>query len=171
MPLSGKRPPTSTQLASLDPSAKPAYLRVKIWRHVALKRFRSGGSGPQIFKYAAGDSRRTCLNTSRPCCCQSSARSSRKRLLNARRVASGDPPGFPVRLFFENTDGTPPLRHFTVVLNLINRPAASLIGIFTVTLNTGDFYGEIFPISSLDQIGPELSDGLRAIDRLHARRH
>jgi hypothetical protein len=92
MPLSGKRPPTSTQLASLDPSAKPAYLRVKIWRHVALKRFRSGGSGPQIFKYAAGDSRRTCLNTSRPCCCQSSARSSRKRVLNARRVASGEPP-------------------------------------------------------------------------------
>jgi hypothetical protein len=35
------------------------------------------------------------LNTSRPCCCQSSARSSRKRLLNARRVASGEPPGFP----------------------------------------------------------------------------
>src|SRR5215831_10993510 len=66
---------------------------------------------------------------------------------------------------------SPHLRHFTVVLNLINRPAASLIGIFTVTLNTGDFYGEIFPISSLDQIGPELSDGLRAIDRLHARRH
>src|SRR5262249_1043485 len=29
------------------------------------------------------------------CCCQSSARSSRKRLLNARRVASGEPPGFP----------------------------------------------------------------------------
>src|SRR5262245_36397251 len=130
-----------------------------------------GTSKAQTFKYAAGDSRRTRLNTSRPCCCQSSARSSRKRLLNARRVASGDPPGFPVRLFFENTDGTPPLRHFTVVLNLINRPAASLIGIFTVTLNTGDFYGEIFPISSLDQIGPELSDGLRAIDRLHARRH
>src|SRR5262245_61627532 len=49
----------------------------------------------QTFKYAAGDSRRTRLNTSRPCCCQSSARSSRKRLLNARRVASGEPPGFP----------------------------------------------------------------------------
>src|SRR5262249_19881573 len=32
---------------------------------------------------------------SRPCCYQSSARSSRKRLLNARRVASGEPPGFP----------------------------------------------------------------------------
>src|SRR5262249_61061130 len=28
-------------------------------------------------------------------CWQSSARSSRKRLLNALRVASGDPPGFP----------------------------------------------------------------------------
>jgi hypothetical protein len=38
---------------------------------------------------------------------------------------------------------------------LINRPAASLIGIFTVTLDTGDFYGEIFPISSLQQVGPE----------------
>jgi hypothetical protein len=37
----------------------------------------------QTFKYEAGDSRRTRLNTSRPCCCQSSARSSRKRLLNA----------------------------------------------------------------------------------------
>src|SRR5262249_28793131 len=49
----------------------------------------------QTFKYVAGDSRRTRLNTSRPCCCQSSARSSRKRLLNARRVASGEPPGFP----------------------------------------------------------------------------
>src|ERR1700758_698090 len=46
----------------------------------------------QTFKYEAGDSRRTRLNTSRPCCCQSSARSSRKRLLNARRVASGEPP-------------------------------------------------------------------------------
>src|SRR5215831_13179835 len=43
----------------------------------------------------AGLSRRTRLNTSRPCCCQSSARSSRKRLLNALRVASGEPPGFP----------------------------------------------------------------------------
>src|SRR6516225_10476269 len=54
-----------------------------------------GTSIAQTFKYAAGDSRRTRLNTSRPCCCQSSARSSRKRLLNARRVASGLPPGFP----------------------------------------------------------------------------
>src|SRR5262249_3534230 len=54
-----------------------------------------GTSIAQTFKYAAGDSRRTRLNTSRPCCCQSSARSSRKRLLNARRVASGEPPGFP----------------------------------------------------------------------------
>ena len=52
--------------------------------------------GAQTLRYAAGDSRRTRLNTSRPCCCQSSARSSRKRLLNARRVASGGPPGFPV---------------------------------------------------------------------------
>src|SRR5499433_4162581 len=43
----------------------------------------------------AGLSRRTRLNTSRPCCCQSSARSRRKRLLNALRVASGEPPGFP----------------------------------------------------------------------------
>src|SRR5262249_25481633 len=42
-----------------------------------------GTSIAQTFKYAAGDSRRTRLNTSRPCCCQSSARSSRKRLLNA----------------------------------------------------------------------------------------
>jgi hypothetical protein len=55
-----------------------------------------------------------------------------------------------IRLFFENTDGIPPhLRHFTVVLNLINRPAASLIGIFTVTLDTGDFYGEIFLFPAL----------------------
>src|SRR5262249_50274462 len=54
-----------------------------------------GTSIAQTFRYAAGDSRRTRLNTSRPCCCQSSARSSRKRLLNALRVASGDPPGFP----------------------------------------------------------------------------
>src|SRR5262249_29746601 len=53
-----------------------------------------GTSIAQTFKYADGDSRRTRLNTSRPCCCQSSARSSRKRLLNALRVASGDPPGF-----------------------------------------------------------------------------
>src|SRR6516165_348489 len=52
-----------------------------------------GTSIAHTFKYAAGDSRRTRLNTSRPCCCQSSARSSRKRLLNALRVASGDPPG------------------------------------------------------------------------------
>jgi hypothetical protein len=44
-------------------------------------------------QYVAGDSRRTRLNTSGPCCCQSSARSSRKRLLNARRVASGEPRG------------------------------------------------------------------------------
>src|SRR5262249_12105105 len=36
-----------------------------------------GTSIAQTFKYAAGDSRRTRLNTSRPCCCQSSARSSR----------------------------------------------------------------------------------------------
>jgi hypothetical protein len=50
-----------------------------------------GTSNAQTFKYEAGDSRRTRLNTSRPCCCQSSARSSRKRLLNALRVASGDP--------------------------------------------------------------------------------
>src|SRR5262249_9697428 len=57
-----------------------------------------GTSKAQTFKYAAGDSRRTRLNTSRPCCCQSSARSSRKRLLNARRVASGEPPGFLARL-------------------------------------------------------------------------
>jgi hypothetical protein len=50
-----------------------------------------------------------------------------------------------VRLFFENTDAIPPhLRHFTVVFNLIKRPPASLIGIFTVTLDTGDFYGENF---------------------------
>ena len=47
------------------------------------------------FQIAGRLSRRTRLNTSRPCCCQSSARSSRKRLLNARRVASGEPPGFP----------------------------------------------------------------------------
>jgi len=47
------------------------------------------------FSHRAWFSRRTRLNTSRPCCCQSSARSSRKRLLNALRVASGDPPGFP----------------------------------------------------------------------------
>src|SRR6266516_6159932 len=77
-----------------------------------------------------------------------------------------------VRLFFENTDAiSPHFRHFTVVLNLIERPPASLIGIFSVTLDTGDFYGEIFPVSSLDQVGPELSDCFRAIDRLHARRH
>ena len=76
-----------------------------------------------------------------------------------------------VRLFFENTDAiSPHLRHFPVVLNLIERPPASLIGIFTVALDTGDFYGGIFPASSLDQVGPELSDGFRAIDRLHARR-
>jgi hypothetical protein len=49
-----------------------------------------GTSIAQTFKYAAGDSRRTRLNTSRPCCCQSSAKSSRKRLLNALRVASGE---------------------------------------------------------------------------------
>src|SRR5215831_3749808 len=55
-----------------------------------------GTSIAQTFKYAAGDSRRTRLKTSRPCCCQSSARSSRKRLLNALRVASGDRPGFPM---------------------------------------------------------------------------
>ena len=54
-----------------------------------------GTSIAQTFKYVAGDSRRTRFNTSGPCCCQSSARSSRKRLLNARRVASGVPPGFP----------------------------------------------------------------------------
>src|SRR5215468_5449515 len=54
-----------------------------------------GTSIAQTFKYAAGDSRRTRLKTSRPCCCQSSARSSRKRLLKALRVASGEPPGFP----------------------------------------------------------------------------
>src|SRR5262249_23601430 len=36
-----------------------------------------------------------------------------------------------VRLFFENTDAiSPHLRHFPVVLNLIERPPASLIGIF-----------------------------------------
>src|SRR5262245_28333715 len=51
-----------------------------------------GTSMAQTLRYAAGDSRRTRLNTSRPCCCQSSARSSRNRLLNARRVASGEPP-------------------------------------------------------------------------------
>src|SRR5215470_14374444 len=50
-----------------------------------------GTSIAQTFKYVAGDSRRTRFNTSGPCCCQSSARSSRKRLLNARRVASGEP--------------------------------------------------------------------------------
>src|SRR5215831_18287108 len=69
-----------------------------------------------------------------------------------------------VRLFFENTDAiSPHLRHFPVVLNLIERPPASLIGIFTVTLDTGDFYGKIFPVSSLDQVGPELSDGFRPL--------
>src|SRR5262245_15257469 len=54
-----------------------------------------GTSIAETFRSEAGDSRRTRLTTSRPCCCQSSARSSRKRLLNARRVASGEPPGFP----------------------------------------------------------------------------
>jgi hypothetical protein len=48
----------------------------------------------QTFKYAAGDSRRTRLNTSGPCCCQSSPDRA-ESLLNARRVASGEPPGFP----------------------------------------------------------------------------
>jgi hypothetical protein len=91
-------------------------------------------------------------------------------LIHVVNVNLGQP--LAVWLFFENTDGIPShLRHFTVVLNLINRPAASLISIFTVTLDTGDFYGEIFPVSSLEQVGPELSDGFRAIDRLHARRH
>src|SRR5262245_25468639 len=49
-----------------------------------------GTSIAQTFKYAAGDSRRTRLKTSLPCCCQSSARSTRNLLLNARRVASGE---------------------------------------------------------------------------------
>jgi hypothetical protein len=34
-----------------------------------------------------------------------------------------------------------------------------LIGIFTITFDTDDFYGEIFPVSSLDQVGPESSNG------------
>jgi hypothetical protein len=91
-------------------------------------------------------------------------------LVRVVNVGLGQP--LAVWLFFENTDSTPShLRHFIVVLNLINRPAASLVGIFTVTLDTGDFYCEIFPVPSLEQVGPELSDGFRAIDRLHARRH
>ena len=57
-----------------------------------------------------------------------------------------------VVLFFENTDATSPhLRYFPVVLDLIERPPASLIGIFTLSLDADDFYGEIFPVSSLDQ--------------------
>jgi len=37
--------------------------------------------------------------------CQSSARSSRKRLLNARRVASGDPSGFPGEAISKDASG------------------------------------------------------------------
>jgi hypothetical protein len=77
-------------------------------------------------------------------------------LVRVVNVGLGQP--LAVWLFFENTDSTPShLRHFIVVLNLINRPAASL--------------SRIFPVPSLEQVGPELSDGFRAIDRLHARRH
>src|SRR5262245_54031784 len=93
-----------------------------------------------------------------------------KKLIKIVNVDFGQP--LAVRLFFENTDSTAPhLRHFSVFLHDIERPPASLISIFTVTLDTGDFYGEIFPVSSLDQVSPELSDRFRAIDRLHARRH
>src|SRR5262245_26168025 len=77
-----------------------------------------------------------------------------------------------VRLLFKNTDGASHyLRHLPVVLDKIECPAASLIGIFAVTLDTSDFDGEIFPVSSLDQVSPKLSDRFRAINWLHARRH
>ena len=57
-----------------------------------------------------------------------------------------------VVLFFENTDGAPyHFRHLAVVFDKIERPPASLIGIFTLSLDADDFYGEIFPVSSLDQ--------------------
>jgi hypothetical protein len=56
-----------------------------------------------------------------------------------------------VWLFFEIRTVLPHFRYFPVVLDLIERPPASLIGIFTLSLDADDFYGEIFPVSSLDQ--------------------
>ena len=89
----------------------------------------------------------------------------RAQLRDIVNVDFGQP--LAVRLFFENTDATPHhLRHLPVVLDKIERPAGSLIGIFTVTLDTGDVYCKIFPVSGLDQVGPKLSDRFRAIDRL-----
>lgn len=114
MSLVGPLPP----LAQLSPVADPGHVIARIangaqraaraspLRVLAVSACRSliallcstfishGTSIPQTFKYAAGDSRRTRLNISCPCRCQSSAISSRKRLLNARRVLSGEPPGW-----------------------------------------------------------------------------
>jgi len=60
-----------------------------------------------------------------------------------------------VRLLFENTDAIPRhLRHLPGVLEKIERPLGSLIGIFPITLDTDDFDGEVFSVSCLDQVGP-----------------
>src|SRR5262245_64656795 len=86
--------------------ATPVPPAVTSWRMPACYRHRLDATGMlefQLFRDEHGADlqvarralRRTRLNTSLPCCCQSSARSSRKRLLNARPVASGEPPGFP----------------------------------------------------------------------------
>jgi len=58
----------------------------------------------------------------RPCSCQSSARSSRKRLLNALRVASGDPPGFP-----ENPGANLPLTRPSMTLGAVFDSVFALI--------------------------------------------